>query len=99
WTATSVLVAASPSASALVEDGEPTALRGWADAAIPVRVASLDVALSRLPHPGARVAFGIDRPLYFSVHSAVARLAPAGGATIHVARYLGAASGLDPRAV
>jgi phytoene dehydrogenase-like protein len=100
WAAASVLVAASPAAaSVLVEDGESTALRAWAEAAIPVQAASLDVALRRLPRPGARVAFGIDRPLYFSVHSAVARLAPAGGATIHVARYLGDASGLDPHAV
>ncbi|GIW42145.1 MAG: dehydrogenase [Candidatus Binatia bacterium] len=53
-----------------------------------VRAACLDLALSTLPRPGATFALGIDRPLYFSVHSAFARLAPDGGATIHVARYL-----------
>jgi len=46
------------------------------------------VALSRLPRPRATFALGIDQPLYLSVHSAVAKLAPAGGATIHVAKYL-----------
>jgi phytoene dehydrogenase-like protein len=35
------------------------------------------------------VAFDLDRPLYFSVHSASARLAPEGIAVLHVMKYLG----------
>jgi phytoene dehydrogenase-like protein len=54
----------------------------------PIRVATLDLALRSLPRPKATVAFGIDRPVYFSVHSSIARLAPDGGAVIHVSRYL-----------
>jgi len=54
----------------------------------PIRVATLDVALRSLPKPNATVAFGVDVPLYFSVHSAVAALAPPGGAMIHVSKYL-----------
>jgi len=54
----------------------------------PVRVATLDVGLHSLPKPKRTVALGIDVPLYFSVHSAVARLAPDGAATIHVSKYL-----------
>ena len=54
----------------------------------PVRVATLDVGLRSLPKPNSTVAFGVDTPLYFSVHSAVAALAPAGGAMIHVSKYL-----------
>jgi len=57
-------------------------------ALVPVRVATLDIALLSLPKPTRAVAFGLDAPLYFSVHSAVARLAPSGGAVIHVAKYL-----------
>ena len=34
-------------------------------------------------------ALGIDRPLYYSVHSAYAQLTPSGGALIHVAKYGG----------
>jgi phytoene dehydrogenase-like protein len=41
-----------------------------------------------LPKPKATFALGLDRPLYLSVHSATARLAPEGGALIHVAKYL-----------
>ena len=100
WAADAVVVAGSPAvASALVQDGPPTVLRRWADAAIPMWVASLEVALRRLPNPRARVAFGVDAPLYLSTHSAWARLAPDGGAMIHVARYLGAEPAADPRAV
>ena len=54
----------------------------------PVRVATLDVALRSLPKPRHTVAFGVDMPLYFSVHSALARLAPDGGAVIHATKYL-----------
>jgi phytoene dehydrogenase-like protein len=56
---------------------------------MPVRAACLTVGLRRLPDPAKRFALGMDQPLYFSVHSSVARLAPEGGALIHAAKYLG----------
>lgn len=87
--AASIIIAASPEIAAhLVERGEQTGLARWAAAAIPVKAACLDVALTRLPKPKALYAFGMDRPLYLSVHSASARLAPLGGALIHIAKYL-----------
>jgi phytoene dehydrogenase-like protein len=87
--ATNVIIAASPAvAASLVERGEASELARQAGQAIAVKAACLDVALRRLPKPRALYAFGIDRPLYLSVHSASARLAPAGGALIHVAKYL-----------
>ena len=67
-------------------------LRAWSQAAVPIKAACLDLALSSLPQPRATFALGVDVPLYLSVHSAVAKLAPADGALIHVAKYL------DPRA-
>ena len=94
--ACSVIVAASPTvARALLGDEPP--LRDWAEAAVPVRAACLDVGLRRLPRPGTTAAFGIDRPLYYSVHSMRARLAPEGGATIHLAKYLSSTAETDPR--
>jgi glycine/D-amino acid oxidase-like deaminating enzyme len=54
----------------------------------PVRVACLDLGLRTLPKGAARVALGLDRPLYLSVHSFVARLAPAGAALVHLCKYL-----------
>ncbi len=60
----------------------------------PVRVACLDLGLSALPEDAANFGLGIDRPLYYSVHSAAAKLAPAGSALIQMAKYLEADS--DP---
>jgi len=53
----------------------------------PVRAACLDVALSELPRPGCPFVLGLDEPLYLSVHSQSARLAPAPGAVVHLLRY------------
>lgn len=97
--AATVIVAADPAtARALVDGSDETPLRRWADTAIPVMAACLDVGLRRLPVPPRRLVLGIDHPLYFSIHSAVARLAPAGGATIHLAKYLRSGGRADPRA-
>ncbi|MEQ8280113.1 MAG: FAD-dependent oxidoreductase [Deltaproteobacteria bacterium] len=65
------------------------ALDAIAARARPVRAASLDVALSRLPDPRAIFALGLDEPTYFSVHSVWADVAPHGAATVHAAAYLG----------
>jgi phytoene dehydrogenase-like protein len=87
--ASTVVIAASPPvAVALVDGGGRTSISTWADTAIPVKAACLDVALSRLPVPKATFALGIDRPVYLSVHSAAARLAPPGAARVEVAKYL-----------
>jgi phytoene dehydrogenase-like protein len=84
-----VLIASGPSAAVrLVENGDKTSIAQYADRAIPVRAACLDVALSSLPVKRATFALGIDRPLYLSVHSASARLAPEGCALIQTAKYL-----------
>ena len=73
---------------------EPSTARGligevsWPDMT-PVYLSTLDVALKKLPDPKKTFALGIDRPLYYSVHSKWAQLTPKGGALIHVSRYGG----------
>lgn len=52
------------------------------------RCACLDIALKRLPRPDERFTLGLDSPLYFSVHSAAAKLGPEGVAVAHVMKYL-----------
>jgi phytoene dehydrogenase-like protein len=100
YDAPAVVIAAGPAeACELIEGGEGTILSEWAKAAIPVRAACLDVALECLPEPRSLFALGVDRPLYFSVHSSAAKLAPENGAVIHVAKYLGAGPDGDPQAV
>ncbi len=95
--ASAVVVALDADAAAALLPPDSAAGR-FAAHATPVRAACLDVGLARLPRPRATFALGIDEPLYYSVHSAVARLAPDGGALIHVARYLGDDTP-DPKAV
>ena len=87
--ASHVLLAASPSAAvALTAAFAPATWQRQLNELLPVKAACLDVALARLPQPEARFALGIDQPLYVSVHSATAQLAPAGGALVHAAKYL-----------
>lgn len=57
---------------------------------VPVKLATLDLGLSQLPPNAATFGLGLDRPLYFSVHSASAALAPPEAAMVHVGKYLAA---------
>jgi phytoene dehydrogenase-like protein len=94
-----VIITGSPTDAAALVQGEAKALmQEWAATARPVKAACLDIALARLPRPRALFALGIDRPLYFSVHSAVAKLAPEGGVVIHVAKYLNPTARTDSKA-
>jgi phytoene dehydrogenase-like protein len=88
--ASTVILAMPPAkAAALVAEGQQPTLADWAGRAVPVRAATLDIGLRRLPRPDAWFAVGLEEPLYLSVHSKWAQLAPEGGALIHVMRYLG----------
>jgi phytoene dehydrogenase-like protein len=96
--ADAVLIAADPALAARFVPASAV-LAGASAAAIPVRTATLDLALRRLPRPDRTFALGVDRPLYFSVHSSAARLAASGGALVHAAMYLGDGTRLDPRGI
>jgi phytoene dehydrogenase-like protein len=85
--AAAVVLAMGPSEAAALVPGDRAVSR-LAARCVPARAASLDVALTRLPQPRPTFVLGVDEPLYLSVHSAVAQLAPPEGALIHVMRYL-----------
>jgi phytoene dehydrogenase-like protein len=95
--ASTVVVATAPRhAAELLGNVAPTTARSlWQ--AVPVRIATLDVALTKLPRAEPRFILGVDRPLYLSVHSGVAEFTPEGGALIHVGKYLPAGES-DPNA-
>jgi len=83
----SVVLAVPPDvAKRLVPRAPEAATSQWGGVAS--KAACLDLGLARLSKPSHTVAFGVDQPLYYSVHSATAALAPAKGAMIHVAKYL-----------
>ena len=85
-----VVIAGSPRDVTTLLPGDEEAAR-WEREAVPVRAATLELGLTRLPKPGALFALGMDGPWYVSVHSAYAKLAPEGCAMVHVAKYLRAA--------
>lgn len=97
YEASAVLLATDPeTASALVLDGTHEPLSRWATQALPAAVACLDIALRRLPRTENLVTYSLDRPLYYSVHSASARLAPEGSALIHLMKYLRPGEAAEP---
>jgi phytoene dehydrogenase-like protein len=99
YAASAVLLATDPgTASALVADGAHEALSRWAAQSVPARVACFDIALRRLPRPQNLFAMGLDCPLYYSVHSATARLAPKGSALIHTMKCLRPGEPAEPEA-
>ena len=94
-TADAIVLAVTPDIAAKLTDAP--ALRSFMQSAVQVRAACLDVGLRKLPVPDRQFAFGLDTPLYFSVHTRVAQLAPKGQAVIHAAKYL-APGDTDPKA-
>lgn len=81
-----LVLATGPSTARAIVPSE--ALAAWANRCIPVRTACLDLALAQLPRDRPTFALGVDRPLYYSVHSAAARLAPEGAALVSLMKYL-----------
>lgn len=63
-------------------------LKTEAEEARAIRANCLDLALSRWPDEARQFVLGIDQPLYLSLHSVAAKLAPDGGAVVHIARYM-----------
>lgn len=86
-TANAVILAVAPGTAATLMPDHPD-LNHWARTAVPARAACLDVALRRLPRPDHLIALSLDHPLYYSVHSHWANLAPGETAVIHLAKYL-----------
>lgn len=82
-TASSVILAVSPPDVQKLLGGDAPIPQ-----TIPVRAACLDVALESLPQAESPYALGLDTPLFLTPQSVAARLAPAGGAVIQIAKYL-----------
>jgi phytoene dehydrogenase-like protein len=84
-----VLAVAPGVAAALVTGPARGVLEAWSRASVPSRASCLDVVLSELPRPSARLALGVTRPTYLSVHSTVCKLGGDGrAALIHLMKYL-----------
>jgi phytoene dehydrogenase-like protein len=87
-TAHAVILAVAPQeAGALIPD--VLSLNDAVEKCSPVRANTLDIGLKSLPPRAHDFALGINSSVYLSVHSGSAKLAPEGGAVVHVAKYLG----------
>ncbi|WCO66641.1 FAD-dependent oxidoreductase [Iamia majanohamensis] len=79
-----VVALGSPGAAAALLGGRP---EGWPTEDRPATAACLELGLRRDPaHP---FLLGADEPVYLSTHAPPARLAPPGGAVVHLLRYHG----------
>lgn len=86
-TGTAVILAVDPKTAAqLLPKNEQLAKD--VETAVSVRAACLTIGLRHLPNPDCKFVLGLDQPLYLSVHSATAQLAPDNQALIHIAKYL-----------
>jgi phytoene dehydrogenase-like protein len=88
--ARSVVVAVNEArrAAALLDGPGAAAIADAAAATVPIHMAHLDLALRPLPHARFPNVLGFDEPVYLTVQSDVARVAPPDGAVVHVGRYL-----------
>jgi RNA polymerase sigma-70 factor, ECF subfamily len=96
--ARAVILATTPTEALKLLNGEYYAsLRQSIAATQPVRVACLDVALSRLPATEHAIVFDVEQPRFLTAQSLFARVAPEGGALIHTFKQLDPAEPGDPR--
>ena len=84
-----VVVTVPPkTAAAMLGAGGGFRLQRWIHNSTPISATSLDIGLRTLPRSDRTFALGIDAPLYLSVHSRWADVAPKPAALVHVAKYL-----------
>jgi phytoene dehydrogenase-like protein len=81
-----VIVAASPEVARELVSGSAE-IAAAARSARSVRAMTLDLGLATVG-PGATYALGIDAPMYLSLHSVAAQLAPPGAGLLHLSRFL-----------
>ncbi|MFV1990021.1 MAG: FAD-dependent oxidoreductase [Acidimicrobiales bacterium] len=80
-----VLAAGSPEIAASIAGGVAPVLKQYAERAVPVRAACLDLCLDE--SPPERFALDADSPLYWGEHAPAAKLAPEGSSLVHTIRY------------
>ncbi len=84
-----VITTASPNETMNLFDFNSNILSEIVNQIKPIKGASLDIALKKLPNPNIQFALSLDAPLYFSNHSFCASLSEKENAVVlHVFKYL-----------
>ncbi|HEU5377255.1 MAG TPA: FAD-dependent oxidoreductase, partial [Ktedonobacteraceae bacterium] len=84
-----VVLAVEPAeAAGLVVNGPQQSLHSYAEQALPLYAACLDLALKRLPNPDRLTVLHLERPMFYANHAHHVRLAPEEGALLHLIKYL-----------
>jgi phytoene dehydrogenase-like protein len=87
--ANSVIVATPPEdVLRLLPESAAPRLHETLSRLVPVHVACLDLALTHLPVPLQPIIFDLEQPRFMTAQSEFARLAPNGGAVVHLLRFL-----------
>jgi phytoene dehydrogenase-like protein len=82
-----ILAAGGPRHAASLLGDRSALVQQWAERARPVHAATLDLGVKSLRIPERRFVLGVDSPIYISVHTPAAALAPNGGEVVHVIHY------------
>jgi len=84
----------------MLDDNVPLEQKRFLGEITAVRGATLDLALTQLPAPGNLFAMGLTDPLYYSVHSAYARLSDdPKSVVLHVFKYHHSADEVDEKRI
>jgi phytoene dehydrogenase-like protein len=95
---TSVISTIGPAETiSMLKGVESVTLGNWHSQSTPLYAACLDVALRNLPHKECVFALGLDEPYYFSNHSVSVKLSNDGSHILHVMKYNGDNTQLDPK--
>ncbi|MBC6973495.1 FAD-dependent oxidoreductase [Bacillus sp. Xin] len=71
----------------IVKGAKDTALHIWKEQSVPITVASLDLALRKLPNSLHQFALGLDQPVFFTNQSRAAKLSGDGTVVVGLIKY------------
>ncbi|MDP5274768.1 FAD-dependent oxidoreductase [Chengkuizengella axinellae] len=99
YTGSHVISTSTPANTlAMVKTKQPSSLKKWSEKCIPVKGAFWDIVLKKNSNLKVKFALGLDEPLYYSVHSAVANLTTKPDLhVIHLGKYLSIDDKIDPK--
>lgn len=82
----SIVLSLSPSEASKILENET--LKKYESDIKPIKVSCFDLALKKLPNPDISFVLGIDKDIYYSIHSKYAKLSKNNEVIVHIIKYL-----------